>query len=81
MEEKIEKPKKALFKSIFSGETTKERLENWSYLITIISGVLVAIGIGIGSFIQGTVLIASFGAFFFMVGIIIFIASQFMGDK
>ena len=80
MEEKIEQPtkQKGIFKKILGGDTTKEKLENWSYLIMIVSGVLVAIGIGIGGFIQGTVLIGSFGAFFFMIGIIIFLASQFM---
>ena len=72
-----EKNEKSGLMSLLSGDTTKDRLENWSFIITIISGIMVALGIGLGSFVQGTVYIASFGSFFFMIGVIVFIISQF----
>ncbi len=60
------------------GKSTKEVLENVSFFIIAISAIAVSIGIGIGSFIQGTVLIAVIGSFFVMAGIVIYIASQFI---
>ena len=72
-----EKSEKSGLRGLFSGDTTKERLENWSFIITVIAGIMVAVGIGLGSFVQGTVYIATFGSFFFMIGVIVFIISQF----
>lgn len=72
-----EKSEKSGLRSLLSADTTKGRLENWSFIITVISGIMVALGIGLGSFVQGTVYIASFGSFFFMIGVIVFIISQF----
>ena len=63
--------------SIF-GNNNKEISENLSYLIIIISAILLSIGIGLGSFIQGTILLSVFGSFFIMIGIIVYIASQFI---
>ncbi|MBU5558008.1 MAG: hypothetical protein QW751_01240 [Candidatus Aenigmatarchaeota archaeon] len=60
------------------GETKQQTLENVSYLLMIICAVLVAIGIGLGSFVVGTVYIAVFGAALFLPAIIIYIISQFM---
>jgi len=60
------------------GKNTKEVLENISFFIIVISAIAVSIGIGIGSFIQGTVLIAVIGSFFVMAGIVIYIVSQFI---
>jgi hypothetical protein len=60
------------------GKNTKEVLENVSFFIILISAIAVSIGIGIGSFIQGTVLISVIGSFFVMAGIVIYIASQFI---
>jgi len=80
-ETKVEKSKaKFSLKNLLGGKNNKEFWENLSFLIIIFSGILVAIGIGIGSFIQGTILIASFGAFFVMVGIVVFIVSQFIEE-
>ena len=53
-------------------------LENISFYIIVISAIMVSVGIGIGSFIPGTILIASFGAFFVMVGIVMYMISQFL---
>jgi len=60
------------------GKNTKEVLENVSFFIIVVSAIAVSIGIGIGSFIQGTVLIAVIGSFFVMAGIVIYIISQFI---
>jgi len=90
MEEKLEtsievekKPeeikKKFNFRKWLKGKNKREYIENISFVIIFISGILVALGIGLGSFIQGTILMASFGAFFVMVGIIVYIISQFIG--
>lgn len=65
---------------LFSGRNTREKLENWSFLVTIVSGFLIALGIGLGAFVNGSILIASLGSFTFMVGIGIFILSQFFEE-
>ncbi|MFH1473876.1 MAG: hypothetical protein ABIE55_03190 [Candidatus Aenigmatarchaeota archaeon] len=86
MEEKIEqhvetKPaasRRFDFRKWLEGNNKKEYVENISFAIIVISGVLVAMGIGIGSFVQGTILLGVLGAFFVMVGIVIYIISQFI---
>lgn len=54
----------------------KSELETKSYWIIIISAALIGLGILLGSFIQGTIYLASLGAILFMVGICIYIVSQ-----
>jgi len=66
------------FRKWLKGKNKREYVENISFIIIVISGILVALGIGLGSFIEGTVLIASFGSFFVMVGIVTYIISQFI---
>lgn len=86
MEEKIEhhveaKPatsKRFDFRKWLEGSNRKEYVENISFVMIVISGILVAMGIGIGSFVQGTILMGVLGAFFVMVGIVIYIISQFI---
>ena len=84
IEEKKEEQKivkeKFNFKKWIKGSNKKEYIENASFVIIVISAVMVSIGIGIGSFIQGTIFIAVFGAFFVMVGIVVYIISQFIGE-
>ncbi|OGI12605.1 hypothetical protein A3K64_00955 [Candidatus Micrarchaeota archaeon RBG_16_36_9] len=63
------------------GANGKETLENISFLVIVISAIMVSIGIGFGSFIQGTVFISVFGAFFVIVGIVVYMISQFIEDK
>jgi len=79
--EKVEKPKKEGFNFLkwLKGNNTREYVENVSFVIIFISAIMVSLGIALGSFIQGTILIASFGSFFVMVGIVTYIASQFIG--
>ena len=59
----------------------KEVFENVSFYVIVISAIMVAAGIGLGSFIQYTIVISVLGAFFVMVGIVIYIASQFMEES
>ncbi len=59
----------------------RKKLEDLSYKIIIASAAMVVLGLFIGSFVNFFVFIAIFGAFFTMVGIITFIASQFMEEK
>jgi len=63
------------------GKNKKEVLENISLVITVISAILFSIGIGLGSFIQGTIILSVFGSFFIMIGIMIYIISQFIEVK
>jgi len=63
------------------GKTNKQILENISFLIVLISSVLFFAGIGLGSFVQGTIFLSAFGSFFVIIGIIIYIISQFIGVK
>jgi hypothetical protein len=85
-EAKIEQPKEEHHKERFNfkkwikGSNKKEYIENISFLIIVISAIMVSAGIGLGSFIQGTVFTAVFGAFFVMVGIVIYMISQFIGE-
>jgi len=81
--EKVEeKPRKRVsLINRLKGKNRREFLENISYVIIILSSVLIFIGILTGSFIQGFVLFASFGSFLVLIGIIIFIISQFIEEK
>lgn len=69
-------------KSLFSrikGNNMKEYVENVSFMIIVISSLMVATGMFVGSFVQGTIFIASFGSVFVLVGITVYITSQFIG--
>ena len=61
------------------GDSTREYIENISFAIIVISGIMLSAGIMLGSFIQGTIFIASFGSLFVLIGIVTYIASQFVG--
>ena len=84
-EQKIEHPKVEEHKGKFNftkwlrGSNQKEFVENISFVVIAISAIMISTGIGLGSFIQGTITFAVFGAFFAMIGIVIYIASQFIG--
>ena len=79
--EKVEKKPKVSFLNRLKGKNRKDSLENMSYLIIFISAILIFIGILTGTFLQGFVLFASFGSFLVLIGIIIFIISQFLETK
>jgi len=63
------------------GATQRETIENSSFLLMVVSAVMVAIGIGLGSFVKYTVYFAVFGAAILLVGIVLFIISQLMEHK
>ncbi|MFH1229242.1 MAG: hypothetical protein V1678_02340 [Candidatus Aenigmatarchaeota archaeon] len=68
------------FRKWISGSSRKEYIENVSYLIIVASAVMVSAGVGLGSFISGSVFMAVLGAFFVMIGVVVYIASQFIGE-
>lgn len=63
------------------GATQRETIENSSYLLIIVSAVAVATGIGLGSFVHGTIYIAVAGAALFLPAIVLFIISQLLEPK
>jgi hypothetical protein len=80
-QEPVEKPEvkeKSGFMKWLKGNNRKEYTENISFVIIVVSGVLVALGIGLGSFIQGTIVMGIIGSFLVMVGIVTHIISQFI---
>jgi hypothetical protein len=77
--ETVEKKRGFNFLKWIKGNNRKEYLENVSFVIIVLSGVMVASGIFLGSFVQGTIFIASFGSLFAMIGIVTYILSQFVG--
>ena len=62
------------------GSNQKEYIENVSFMIIIVAVIMFSTGIGLGSFVQGTILLGVIGSFFFMVGIVFYISSQFIGE-
>ncbi len=60
------------------GETQKETIENFSFLMILISAILISIGLGIASFVKYTIVLSIIGAFFLLVGLIIFIVNEFI---
>ena len=63
------------------GATQRVTLENTSFLLFVVSAVMVAIGIGLGSFVKYTVYIAVLGAVLLLAAIVLFIISQLMEHK
>lgn len=56
----------------------KLSLENLSYLMLFVGAALVAVGIGLGSFVHYTVYLASGGSLLLLAGIILYIISQLL---
>jgi len=76
--EDILKEIKKLF--AIKGKTIEETLENISFLIIVFSAILVSIGIALGSFYKGVILLASLGSFTLLIGIIIFVIAEVMRE-
>ena len=68
------------FAKWLKGSNTKEFAENASFLMIFVSAVMVSGGISLGALFTEAIFVAIVGAFFVMVGIIIYIASQFIGE-
>ncbi len=62
------------------GKTREETLENISFVIIIFSAILVSLGIALGSFFKGVILIASIGSFTLLVGIVIFVIAEVLKE-
>ena len=58
-------------------EKEKMSLEDVSYIVIIISAVMIFFGILFGSFVKYTVFVGALGAFVMIIGIIIYLISQF----
>ncbi len=74
-------PERKKFGEWLKGKDRQEHLENISFVVLVAAALFVMAGIGLGSFVYGTVLLAMFGAFLILVGIIIYIISQFLEKK
>ena len=65
-------------KEFFEGKNEQEKLEKFSYLVIIVSAILIGFGLLLGSFIRYIVYIGTFGSFLTLIGILLYIVSQFM---
>ena len=65
-------------KEFFEGKNEKEKIERFSYLVVIVSAAMIMLGMLLGSTVQYTVLLATFGSFLTIVGIVLYVFSQFM---
>ncbi len=74
-----DKAKRSIFR--IKGKTTGETLENLSFILIVISAVMISLGIGLGSFYKYVILLASFGTFLLLIGIIIFVISELLFDS
>ncbi len=75
-----EEKKRSKLKFSIKGKTPADTLENLSFLLIVISAGMISLGIGLGSFFRYVILLASFGAFVLLAGIILFIVSEFMRE-
>ena len=73
--------KESKFMKWLKGSNGKDYVENFSYVIIVLSTILISIGLLGGSFVTGVVYSAIIGVAFLLVGIVIFISSQFMEVK
>jgi len=66
-------------KGWFKWETKADKVESLSFILIIFSAVLTFVGISVGSFVPGIpVALAIIGAFLVLVGIVLYIISEFM---
>lgn len=66
------------FMAWLKGKSRIEFLENLSYTMFVIAAICVAVGILFGSFYKYWIMLASFGAFLILPGIVIYIISQLL---
>ena len=56
------------------------KLENIDFALIVVSSIMIAAGIGLGSFVPGTIILSIIGSFLVMIGIFLYIAMQFRSD-
>jgi hypothetical protein len=56
--------------------TGRQLIENIDYLVIVVSAIMVSAGIGLGSFVPGTIILSVLGSFFIMVGIAVYLLLQ-----
>jgi hypothetical protein len=57
-----------------------EKFESINFALIVVSSIMIAAGIGLGSFIPGTIIISILGSFLIMIGIFLYVAMQFRSD-
>ncbi len=57
-------------------EEVKTKKRVWIFYLIVTSAALMFLGILLGSFVWGTIYLASIGSILFMVGIILYIVSE-----
>lgn len=67
-------------KKLFDLGTGRQRIENLNYLLIVVSAVMVSLGIGLGSFVPGTIILSVLGSLFIMIGIAVYLLLQFRKD-
>lgn len=61
------------------GKSRREFLENMSYTLIVLAAVFSVVGISVGTFVSGfPVFLAILGAFLALVGIVLYILSEFV---
>lgn len=77
-----ERPKKKFdLMTWLKGDSKRQFYEHLSFLLILLSVLLIWLGMLLGSFVQYTVYLAAFGALLLLPAIIIYIASQLMEEK
>lgn len=67
------------FMEWLKGENRREFLENLSYTLIVVAAVFSVVGISVGTFVSGfPVFLAILGAFLALVGIVLYILSEFV---
>lgn len=65
------------FTEWLKGDTRRQFLENFSYVVIVSAAVLLIVGISVGTFVPGfPVFLAILGAFLALVGIVLYILSE-----
>ena len=80
-EEHHEHKEKFNFQKWIKGSNKSEYVENISFVIILVSAVMFSLGILLGSFISGITIISVLGSFLVMIGIIVYMISQFIVVK
>ena len=62
-------------------EVDINKIKNASFYMILVSAVMVSLGVGLGSLVQGTIALGVFGSIIFIIGIIIYMILEFGESK